>query len=114
MKNYLIVILCSVFFLITSSGCKNEWRSPDGYTEKQILEFGYKTGYEVGNFFNSFGSYHKPKLQDIKEFEQAAANDYFGNIVTSEDNRVHQLFKDEFYEGVYDAMNGKTMKQFNK
>ena len=89
----LAMALCLASFL---SGCKGEWKSPDGKTEEEIMEIGYNTGHEWGLEFGT----HMYEDNIWDRLKEAAKSEYFGEILTSEDNRVFQKFSKELFRGM--------------
>ena len=89
-------------FIIVLSCCTSDWKSPDGKTEEEIISIGYNTGHKWGYDFG------KRMYDDGWEIlKEAAKNEYFGVITTSEDNRVWQRFKKELFRGMQDGIRKK-------
>ena len=96
--SYLVIILCLLF-----CSCHSSWKSPDGYSENEILEIGYNEGYECGKQFGT----HMYEGDTYERLKKAAKNEYFGEIITSEDNRVYTKFTKAFFRGMQDGVNGR-------
>lgn len=94
--------------------CSGQWKSPDGFTEDQLLIKAYDEGYDWGQTFgvriHTFrGSDGDTPYETLKK---AFKNQYFGEIVTSEDSRVYKKCCDELFRGVQEGIRGeqKTYK----
>lgn len=99
MKNLSFILI--VLFALSS--CKSEWKSYDGKTEKEIIEIGYNTGHEWGLEFGT----HMYENNGWEKLKEAAKNEYFGEIITSEDNRIFQEFSKELFRGMQEGVREK-------
>ena len=96
MKNLSFILI--VLFALSS--CKSEWKSPDGKTEEELMEIGYNTGHEWGSEFGT----HMYEGNTMDRLKEAARKEYFGEIITSEDNRVFQRFSKELFRGMQEGV----------
>ncbi|MBR4388327.1 MAG: hypothetical protein IKT00_04015 [Prevotella sp.] len=96
MKNLLSILI--VLFALCS--CKAKWKSPDGKTEEEIISIGYNTGHEWGLEFGT----HMYENNGWEKLKEAAKNEYFGEIITSEDNRIFQKFSTELFRGMQEGV----------
>ncbi len=105
LKSFISILLIGMLLV----SCNPFWRSYDGKTEKELLEIGYKTGYEWGLEFG----YYMYQDNGWEKLKESAKNEYFGEIVTSEDNKVFQKFSKELFRGMQEGIRANRAKAGN-
>ena len=101
-KHFLIIALLFTLLSMVGVGCST-WKSPDDYSEEEIVKIGHDEGYDIGIEFGT----HMYEGDSYDRMLAAAKRTYFGEIITSEDNRVFKRFSEAFFTGMQEGIREK-------
>lgn len=109
-----ILAFAAMLVAVTLVACSGQWKSPDGYSEDYLLKVAYDHGYDWGQTFGvKVHTFHDKNGETPYDgLKKSFKSQYFGEIVTSEDNRVYKKCCDELFRGVQEGIRGeqKTYK----